>query len=43
MFSASYPSHAERQVYAQRAHRLRGAVVAGLFRDLARLISAAAR
>ena len=43
MFSAAYPDHNERQIYAQRALRLRGAVVAGLLRDLARLISAAAR
>ena len=43
MFSTAYPDHAERQVYAQRALRLRGAVVAGLLRDIARLFSAAAR
>lgn len=43
MFSISYPSHSERQVYAQRAHRMRGAVVADLFRDIARWVSAAAR
>lgn len=43
MFSAAYPDHAERQVYAQRAHRLRSAVVAGLVRKIARLVSAAAR
>jgi hypothetical protein len=43
MFTTTYPDHSERQVYALRAHRLRGAVVAGLIRDLARLFSAAAR
>jgi hypothetical protein len=43
MFSISYPSHTERQVYAQRAHRLRGAVVAGLVREIARLVSRASR
>jgi hypothetical protein len=43
MFSIAYPNHAERQVYAQRAHRIRGAVVAGLLRDIARWVSAAAR
>jgi hypothetical protein len=32
-----------RQAYVVRAHRLRGAVVAGLIRDLARLMSAASR
>lgn len=43
MFSATYPTHAERQVYARRAHRIRSAVLAGLIRDLARWVSAAAR
>ena len=43
MFSIAYPSHSERQVYAQRAHRLRGAIVAGLVREIARMVSAAAR
>ena len=43
MFSIAYPTHSERQAYAQRAHRIRGAVVAGLFRDIARWVSAAAR
>jgi hypothetical protein len=43
MFSAAYPDHALRQAYAQRAHRLRSAALAGLFRDIARLVSAAAR
>ncbi|MFO1159949.1 MAG: hypothetical protein U1E60_14000 [Reyranellaceae bacterium] len=39
----SYPTPAERQAYAVRAHRLRGAVVASLIRDVARWVSAAAR
>jgi hypothetical protein len=43
MFSIAYPSHSERQVYAQRAHRMRGAAVAGLVRGIVRLVSAAAR
>lgn len=43
MFSIAYPAHSERQVYAQRAHRKRGAAVAGLVRELARLFSVAAR
>lgn len=43
MFSIAYPNHSERQNYAQRAHRMRGAAVAGLVRELARLITAAAR
>ncbi len=43
MFSVAYPSHSERQVYAQRAHRMRGAAVANLMREIARLVSAAAR
>jgi hypothetical protein len=43
MFSIAYPSHAERHIYAQRAHRLRSAALAGLVRRLARLVSAAAR
>ena len=42
MFSIAYPSHFERQVYARRAHRMRSAAVAGLIRDIARWISAAA-
>jgi len=33
----------DRQVYVVRAHRMRSAVVAGLIRDIARLVSAAAR
>ena len=43
MFTIAYPAHSERQVYAQRAHRMRSAVVAGLIRDIARWVSAAAR
>jgi hypothetical protein len=43
MFSIAYPSHSERQIYAQRAHRLRSAAVAGLVREIARLVIAAAR
>jgi hypothetical protein len=43
MFSTAYPNHAERQVYAQRAQRLRAAAVANLVREIARLFSAAAR
>jgi len=33
----------DRQAYIVRAHRMRGAVVAGLIRDLARWVSTAAR
>ena len=33
----------DRQAYIVRAHRMRGAVVAGLIRDFARWVSAAAR
>lgn len=43
MFSIAYPTHSERQIYAQRAHRMRGAAVAGLVREIARLVTAAAR
>ncbi len=43
MFSVPYPSPTERQAYAVQAHRLRGAVMAKLIRDVARWISAAAR
>jgi hypothetical protein len=43
MFSIAYPNHTERQLYAQRAHRMRGAAVAGLVREIARLVAAAAR
>jgi hypothetical protein len=34
---------ADRQAYVVRAHRLRGAVVAGLIRDVVRWLSAASR
>jgi hypothetical protein len=34
---------ADRRAYVVRAHRLRGAVVAGLIRDVVRWVSAAAR
>lgn len=43
MFSVSYPTIAERQAFQVRAHRLRGSVVAGLVREFARWVSAAAR
>ena len=40
MFSTRYPSLSQVQAYAVRAHRLRGAAVAGLIKDLARWMSA---
>jgi hypothetical protein len=43
MFSTPYPSQPQVQAYAVRAHRMRGAAVATLIRDLARWISQAAR
>lgn len=43
MFTTSYPTPNERRAHALRAHHLRGAAVAGLIRDLARWVSAAAR
>ena len=43
MISTTYPTYAERQVYAQRAHRIRSAAVAGLIRNIARWVSAASR
>ena len=43
MFTTAYPSRPEVQAYATRAHRMRGAVVATLLRDVARWISVAAR
>jgi hypothetical protein len=43
MFTTRYPSRPQVQVYAVRAHRMRGAVVAGLIRDVARWIAAASR
>jgi hypothetical protein len=36
MFSTRYPSPSQLQAYAVRAHRLRGAAVAGLIKDLTR-------
>jgi len=38
-----YPSIPQVQAYTVRARRLRGAVVAGLIREVARWISTAAR
>ncbi len=43
MFTTHYPSRPQVQTYAMRAHQMRGAVVAGLIRDVARWISAASR
>jgi hypothetical protein len=43
MFSTPYPSIPQVQAFAVRAHRLRGAAVAGLIRGVARWISVAAR
>jgi len=43
MFSTAYPSISEVHAHAVRAHRIRGAVVAGLIRDLARWVAIAAR
>jgi hypothetical protein len=43
MFSTPYPTLPQVQAYAVRAHRLRGAVVATLIRDVARWIAVAAR
>jgi hypothetical protein len=43
MFTLAYPDHAQRQLYARRAHRLRSAALATLARKIARLVSAAAR
>ncbi|WP_296340073.1 RSP_7527 family protein [Reyranella sp.] len=39
MFTTPYPSTPEYQAYMVRAHRLRAAAVAGLFRDFGRWIS----
>ena len=39
MFSITYPTHDERQRYAQEALRLRGEAVAGLFRKIARAVT----
>ncbi len=43
MFSVPYPTIPQVQAYTAQAHRLRGRVVAGLIRDLARWVSAASR
>jgi hypothetical protein len=43
MFKTPYPSIPQVQAYAVRAHRMRGAAVVGLIRDVARWFSAAAR
>ena len=43
MFSTPYPTIYQVQAYAVRAHRMRGAVVATLIRDVARWISIASR
>ena len=43
MFTTPYPTIPQVRAYANEAHRLRSRVVAGLFRDLARWVSAAAR
>jgi hypothetical protein len=43
MFKTPYPSIPQVQAYAVRAHRIRGAVVAGLLRDIARWVSTASR
>ena len=43
MFAVPYPTIPQRLEYATQAHRLRAAVVATLFRDIARWVSSAAR
>jgi hypothetical protein len=43
VFSTPYPTLPQVQAYAVRAHRLRGAVIASLIRDMARWIAVAAR
>lgn len=43
MFSTPYPTIPEVQAYAVRAHRMRGAVVATLFRNVAQWIATASR
>lgn len=43
MFKTPYPTIPQVQAYAVRAHRMRGAVVAGLIRDVVRWISIAGR
>ena len=42
MFSTPYPSIPQVHAFAVRAHRLRGAAVAGLIRGVAHWLSAAA-
>ena len=39
MFTTPYPSTSDHQAYVARAHRLRAAAVAGLFRDLGRWLA----
>ncbi len=43
MFTVPYPTIAERRALEARAHRLRGAAVAGLIRNFTRWVAAAAR
>jgi hypothetical protein len=43
MFSTPYPTIPQVQAYAARAHRMRGAAVATLLRDVARWIAIASR
>jgi hypothetical protein len=43
MFSTPYPTIPEVQAYAVRAHRMRGAVVATLVRNVAQWIATASR
>ncbi len=43
MFSTAYPNHDQREMYVRRAHRLRASALAGVVRDLVRLVSTAAR
>jgi len=43
MFSTPYPSIPQVQAYAVRAHRLRGAVIAALIRDVGRWIAISSR
>ncbi|MDO8973989.1 RSP_7527 family protein [Reyranella sp.] len=43
MFTVPYPSITERRALEARAHRLRSAAVAHLFRGFSRWVSAAAR
>jgi hypothetical protein len=43
MFSTPYPAIPQIQAYAVCAHRMRGAVVVTLIRDVARWISIASR